>query len=488
MKKTIDPTQYPTDHPLSKALRLVSRYWFLCFSRLMALRWEETTACPFGMTDGRTLWLNPAGVSKLAAMPDGTNLLAFLLVHEALHALLGHGWRAAPLPNKDAANQAADYIVNALVDLRNKELGKQVFPVPDFALLDHSISADLSLEKLYRQLAAPKPQDPNTNEKQDQPNKPEEPSEGDPSNGDQNPDAGEAAPPDDTGSGSGESGGDPSNELPSGGSGDDSPDPSSDMGSPSDGSGSGVDSPEPDPLAGFVGGGQPDNIAPQTEAGETQAEVTDAIEESNEKILIANELDSKTSGDTGQTGRRAATQRVDATKLDWTDLTREWVQRRTRNGWDSPFNQAIHGATGLVCAGRRRKSAGEIVLVLDTSGSIGAATYAKFLQQGQAILDELKPERLILLSVSHIVADAVELAAGDVVPTTLKGGGGTRFQPAFDWLAERDIEPEFMLYLTDGYSYDLSTLKPVSYPLLWLSTAVSADRYPIGDVLEITNL
>lgn len=251
------------------------------------------------------------------------------------------------------------------------------------------------------------------------------------------------------------------------------------------------DSPAPvakDPLADFVGSGQPDNLPPQVEPDESESEVTDRIEQDNERILIAAELDSKTQSDSGTTGQRVAAQRVDGTKLDWADLTREWVQKRSRCGWDSPYNPVIHGATGLVCAGRHRKTAGTVVLVLDTSGSIGAATYAKFLQQGQSVLDELRPEQLVLLSVSHKVADVVLLESGDSVPTKLKGGGGTRFQPAFDWVAANDVQPEFMLYLTDGYASDRQTLKPVDYPLLWLSTSVPASGFPIGDVLEITNI
>jgi predicted metal-dependent peptidase len=127
------------------------------------------------------------------------------------------------------------------------------------------------------------------------------------------------------------------------------------------------------------------------------------------------------------------------------------------------------------------------VLALDTSGSIGAATYTKFLQQAQSILDELKPEQLVLLSVSNRVCDALLLQSGDHVPPSLNGGGGTKFQPAFDWLRDNYIEPDVMVYLTDGWSPDLSGLRPPDYPLLWLSTSRNRADYPIGEVIEITD-
>ena len=211
------------------------------------------------------------------------------------------------------------------------------------------------------------------------------------------------------------------------------------------------------------------------------------IEQDNERILVADSIDRKTSGTYGSTGTRVAGQRDRLQEMDWAILLREWLRKSKRGGWDSPFNAPIYQSTGLVCAGRRTRAAGTVVLVLDTSGSIGQATYNKFLGEAQGVLDELRPEQLVLLSVSHVVADAVILEAGDVVPASLKGGGGTAFQPAFDWLEANYIEPDVMVYLTDGYSSDLATLKEPDFPLLWLSTSLPASYYKVGEVIPIIN-
>lgn len=410
---TIDPTSYDYHHPLSVAMRLVSRHWFLAYSKLMSMTWEWSDRVPYGATDGRTLYLNRNGLNKLCARDNGAGLLAFLLVHEALHGLLGHGWRCAPMKDKDTANIAADYIINAMIHQRNLELGRTVFPLIEGILLDESLSGDKSVEYLYRELTKPQPPSPDTG--------------------------------DDTGDDAGD-------------------------------------------LKGFPGTGAEDTLAP--ELGEDDEDVNDAIrkiEEDNDRILIADEIDRRTSSTTGHTGARIGEHRKHTAKLDWCLLLREWLTKHSRRGWDSPFNAAVHSSTGLVCAGRRTRSAGDIVLVLDTSGSIGALTYSKFLAQAQSILDDLKPDRLILLSVSHTVCDAVILEPGDMVPDKLKGGGGTEFQPAFEWVAAYDIDPDVMVYLTDGLSRDRSSLRPVDYPLLWISTYVPAKDYPIGDVIEATD-
>jgi predicted metal-dependent peptidase len=73
------------------------------------------------------------------------------------------------------------------------------------------------------------------------------------------------------------------------------------------------------------------------------------------------------------------------------------------------------------------------------------------------------------------------------VPQSLRGGGGTAFQPAFDWLRDNHFEPDVMVYLTDGWSSDLHRLQEPDYPLLWLSTSRNRKDFPIGEVIEITD-
>lgn len=447
-------------------MRTTSRYWFLAHSKLMSMSWQWSDAVPYGATDGATLLLNREGINKLATKPNGAGLIAFLLVHEALHALLGHGWRLAKLPDHNTANIAADYVINAMIANRNREIGKEVFPLIDGVLLDEQLSGDNSVEQLYRALTKPQqnqdPINPNPNPKPQQDNDTSNDTNNDDSNDDQDSDQ-DSDQEDNQDS-------DPSDPDSGGGS-----DADSDIG----------DS-EQD-LSDFVGTGAPDTFEPQAEDGETQQEVIDRIEEANDSIFIADEIDRRQQGTDGSTANRLQSQRT-SSSLSWPDLLREWLTKRSRNGWDAPFNNPIFQTTGLIAAGRRTRNAGEIVLVLDTSGSIGQRTYDRFLSEAQAVLDDLKPDKVHLLSVSHVVADAVTLEAGDTVPAKLKGGGGTKFKPAFNWVAEHAHDVDVMVYLTDGYSNDLQDITNVEFPLLWLSTGERADKFRAGEVIEITDV
>ena len=483
---TIDPTSFDTDHPLAAAMRSVSRHWFLAYSKLMSMEWEWSTAIPYGATDGRRLLLNKEGIAKLCRQPNPSGLIAFLLVHEALHALLGHGWRLAKLKDSTLANVAADYVINAMIAMRNRELKREVFPFIEGVLLDEALSGDKSAEQLYRELTKPQPPAPQPETNPSPEPNPEQTNDDtcqDPDDADDDDTDDEQA---DDGDESKDSEG--QEDTPSeSGEAEQDPDSGDDTGSDDADAGSGS-GPDDDDLSDFVGTGADDNIEPEAEEGETQAEAIDKIEEDNDRILIADEIDRRQQASGGSTGQRVGSQRSYGSTLGWPDLLREWLTNRSRCGWDAPFNAPVYSTTGVVGAGRRNKKAGEIVLVLDTSGSIGQRTYDRFLQEAQCILDELKPERLHLLSVSHVVADVVSLEAGDTVPDKLRGGGGTAFKPAFDWVAEHVYDMDVMVYLTDGWSSDLTSLPQVDFPLLWLTTQRPASDFKVGTALAITEL
>ena len=480
---SFDPTKLCPTHPLSVGMRTVARHWHLAYSKLLSLDWRWSDSTPYGSTDGRVLFVNQAGIDKLMRRPNGTALVAFLLVHESLHALLGHGWRCNKMRDQRTANIAADYIINAMIAMRNKELGRAVFPLIEGVLIDEKLSGDKSVEQLYRELLKPQPPTPSPT-KQD-----EDQTDNDAAEGDDECSGDEVDSDSDSEGeeGAAESGGSSEDEAAA--------DDGHSTGEPDGGVDSAADVDAPaavggdDDLSDFVGTGAPDTMAPLTEEGETEDEAVQQIETDNDRLLLADRIDRLTRAEGGAIGTRIATQRSAVTPLDWVTLLREWLRARTRSGWGSPFNPAVYGGAGLVCAGRRTRSARDIVLVIDTSGSVPQRAYDRFLAEAQAVLDELKPERLHLLSVSHYVCDVHTLESGkDTVPKKLKGGGGTMFQPAFDWIQQQGLEVDVMVYLTDGFAFDLRSLQEPDYPVLWASTVLQQRDYPFGDAVMVTDI
>lgn len=489
-ERVIDPSQLPKDSALSTAIRLTSRYFYVAYSKLMSLRWEWTDVTPFGATDGERLLLNPKGIAALEKQDKGVNLIAFLLVHEALHALLGHSWRLRKLPNHQKANIAADYVINFLIKQQNKKIGRDIFLLIDGCLINDQLDPSWSAEKLYRQLPddeqqqpQPDPQQCNSDDSEDSDEEDDTPCDLNPESGDDSDDSDSGSTDQDDQSSDGDDESDDSEgSSPSDSEGDQD-------GDDSDGSGGANDPTDANgdvDFSKFPGTGASDLMEPELD-GRTEDEFVEQQETINERVMIADQIDRQQMSDTGSVGVRISQQRQEFSGIDWYNRLSEWLMKRSRNGWNSPMNVSEYITTGLISAGRRGKRCGDIVFVLDSSGSIGEATYSRFLDAGRQCLDELEPENIHILSVSHMVCDAVTLQAGDTVPDSLKGGGGTRFQPAFDWVQDNVDDPDVLVYLTDGYAGDRLTIQPVDYPVLWLSTGCCIGDYPFGEVMEIIN-
>jgi predicted metal-dependent peptidase len=143
-----------TDRTLSAALlRLRVRQPFFGALALFA-RYEVTREVPTAATDGRTVFVNPDFWEPLsAAEQDG------LLLHELLHAALGHSWRRG-CRDPQVWNVAADIVINGMIledakaalpkggmrDLRLEKFGaEEVYEMlqRDFANLPPLTMADL---------------------------------------------------------------------------------------------------------------------------------------------------------------------------------------------------------------------------------------------------------------------------------------------------------------------------------------------------------
>lgn len=154
----------------------------------------------------------------------------------------------------------------------------------------------------------------------------------------------------------------------------------------------------------------------------------------------------------------------------WNKHLEPYMMGKVRDGksWNMPNQKYI--STGLYLKGKHNlPKLGTVVIVCDTSGSIGQAELNEFNGHGNRILETCNPERVIVIYCDDEVNSTEEYEADDY-PVTLKlqGGGGTSFKPAFDWIDENSIDPEVVIYLTDGFGdQDSFTSK---HETVWLTT------------------
>ncbi len=148
--------------------------------------------------------------------------------------------------------------------------------------------------------------------------------------------------------------------------------------------------------------------------------------------------------------------------------------------WKRPNRR--HLAHGLYMPSSDRvPQMGEVVIVVDTSGSIGPEL-PHFLGHINTIMSQCRPERIYVMHCDAKVhqVDEFEIADLPIMIKNFKGGGGTSFRPPFKKVEKMGIEPEVLIYLTDMYG-DFPEKAP-DYSTVWLSTTKDM-KAPFGDVI-----
>jgi predicted metal-dependent peptidase len=111
----------------------------------------------------------------------------------------------------------------------------------------------------------------------------------------------------------------------------------------------------------------------------------------------------------------------------------------------------------------------EIVVAVDTSGSIRAREMDEFLSEVSALKGQMRARVTLLACDSDLSADApwvFEPWEDFSCPAQIHGGGGTDFRPVFKWLDEQSHRPELLVYFTDAQG-QFPQHEP-NYPVIWL--------------------
>lgn len=158
------------------------------------------------------------------------------------------------------------------------------------------------------------------------------------------------------------------------------------------------------------------------------------------------------------------------TKVDWREALREFVtttcQGNDYSTWKRPNRRFI--SSGHYLPSGVSEKVEELVIGIDTSGSIFGSILSQFLGEVAGICEQVKPSRVRLVYWDTKVCrdekyegDEVANIAKSTKPT---GGGGTdpRCVPAY--MAEHGIKPQAVVMLTDGY---VGSWGEWACPVLW---------------------
>jgi predicted metal-dependent peptidase len=170
-------------------------------------------------------------------------------------------------------------------------------------------------------------------------------------------------------------------------------------------------------------------------------------------------------------------------KANWQDVYFAALTRRVGNdrySWEQLNQQLIY--RGIGAPGRISYGCNLLVVAADSSGSINQHTLDVFLSESRAILDTIRPRRIIFTQCDAMVHEWTEIDSVDDLRGEVKGGGGTDFCPVFERIKSEGIEPDLLVYLTD-MDGRFPSVAP-SYPVVW-GSIIKNVKAPFGDVVYI---
>jgi predicted metal-dependent peptidase len=111
----------------------------------------------------------------------------------------------------------------------------------------------------------------------------------------------------------------------------------------------------------------------------------------------------------------------------------------------------------------------DVVVAIDTSGSIRREEISRFIAEIDAIKGQIRA-RITLLPCDAALAQGApwiyEPWEDFKLPEKIQGGGGTDFRPVFEWVDTMDMRPQLLLYFTDADGK--FPLQPPDYAVIWL--------------------
>lgn len=176
--------------------------------------------------------------------------------------------------------------------------------------------------------------------------------------------------------------------------------------------------------------------------------------------------------------------------VDWKSVLHKFVQQHSKSDYSFSHPNRRYTHQGIYLPSIRGNKMPAIGITFDSSGSTQAIR-GIFISEIEAAAAQAKPEAIhILMCDAHVHGDVQTFEPGDDIASNLqfRGGGGTSFVPAFDYVERHGLELVCMLYLTDcegdypkqAPEYDVLWCCPTPYDRL-----LDGYKPPFGEYVHI---
>ena len=173
-------------------------------------------------------------------------------------------------------------------------------------------------------------------------------------------------------------------------------------------------------------------------------------------------------------------------KVDWRDVFCRFI------GGDQPDdytfrkpNKQVWYTQGVYMPSIDKIGVGDVVVAIDTSGSVSSAELQQFLGELHNITEDHKPRSVTVITCDADVQSVTRYEQGEIIDSIeCKGRGGTRVEPVFNYIRDNELPVDNMVYLTDMGIWDFPD-NPPDYPVLWVSTDPRCSDAPFGETTRI---
>ena len=146
-------------------------------------------------------------------------------------------------------------------------------------------------------------------------------------------------------------------------------------------------------------------------------------------------------------------------------------------------NRKVFYTQGIYMPSIENYGVGDIVIGIDTSGSVMTEELESFLTELNFISESLRPNSITVIQCDAEVQDVKTYQSNEIIDKIeCYGRGGTAFSPVFDYIDNNNLNVDNFIYLTDLESNDFPAYKP-DYPVLWVTTAET--QAPFGEVIQL---
>ena len=225
-------------------------------------------------------------------------------------------------------------------------------------------------------------------------------------------------------------------------------------------------------------------------------EKADAEEELKRDIIVADVVE-KASGTGTITIDGGVLDQAKSASVDWVEALADFLDQAfgseptlakpaRRHLWSGNYFPSYQGVGG-----------GDLVIAIDTSGSVSQDEAQQFADEIDAIRENIKPDRTVVVYCDTVIQRNAETGEQfeefdsfeDIVVRKIDGGG-TRFDPPFSLVEQEGFEPSAFIYFTDGYcQVGRGTADKVTYPVLWATTGVEptfTQGEEFGEIVEVS--